>query len=41
MVSDLNLKIETGWQICCTVTKKHPIKTHSTGKLFKIDLIDD
>lgn len=29
------------WQICCKVSKKHPIKVHAKGKLFKVDLTDD
>lgn len=29
------------WQICCKVSKKHPIKVHANGQLFKVDFTDD
>ena len=40
-VKELNAIIDPDWQIKCTVNKKHPVKTHAKGKLFKVDLIDD
>ena len=42
-VSVKELKPEMGieWQIRCSVNKKHPVKTHAKGKLFKVDLVDD
>ena len=41
MVKDLTASTGVGWLIRCTVVKKHPIKSHAKGRLFKVDLIDD
>ena len=46
MVKDLNLddkivKLTKSWQIRCRVVKKHQVRHHSKGKLFKIDLLDE
>ena len=40
-VKDLTTRVAGDWQIRCTVNKKHPIRQHAKGKLFKIDLLDD
>ena len=42
LVKDLNKMMpEHNWQIRCILNKKHPIKHHPKGKLFKIDLLDE
>ena len=42
LVKDLSSLSESGaWQIRCIVHKKHAIRNHSKGKLFKIDLLDE
>jgi len=41
LVKTLNTDSGIDWQIRVTVNKKHPVKTHAKGQLFKVDLIDE
>ena len=41
LVSTLNADSGIDWYIKVTVNKKHPVKTHAKGQLFKVDLIDE